>query len=218
MSLESRMGEPEYDGPRRKHSRRLLSIFIISALTISTTVAATVTLNKGKGVEFGQGIYQVTACDQFVAVALTPSAAVYAADGSYTGSGYSNVGNIRISGLDTIKCAGTTIRLRLYHTGATDPLQIFTDTSTVANQTTCSSPTASCGFTQMIWVIRKDTQANPALNISLLDENGANIGRSDAKQYLKYTSATGDFTDIFTYPRAAVLQVNSLTIESAATP
>jgi len=212
MSLESRMGEPEDDGSRGKHSRRLLSIFIISALTISTTVAATVTLNKGKGVEFGQGIYQVTACDQFVSVALTPSAAIYASDGSYTGSGYSNVGNIRISGLDPVACAGTTIRVKLFTTGISNPLQIYTDTSTVANQSTGS------GYTQMVWVINKVPQANIANDITLLDENGANIGKFDAKQYLKYTSATGDWTDIFTYPRAAVLQVNSLTLESASTP
>jgi len=206
------MGEPEEDGSGRKHSRRLLSIFIICALTISTTVAATVTLNKGKGVEFGQGIYQVTACDQFVSVALTPSAAIYASDGSYTGSGYSNVGNIRISGLDPVACAGTTIRVKLFTTGISNPLQIYTDTSTVANQSTGS------GYTQMVWVINKVPQANIANDITLLDENGANIGKFDAKQYLKYTSATGDWTDIFTYPRAAVLQVNSLTLESASTP
>ena len=211
MSLESRMDEPE-EGSKPKHSRRIFAILLVSVLAISTTFAATVTLNKGKGVEFGQGLYQITACDQFVSVALTPSAAIYASDGSYTGSGYSNVGNIRISGLDPVACAGTTIRVKLFTTGISNPLQIYTDTSTVANQSTGS------GYTQMVWVINKVPQANIANDITLLDENGANIGKFDAKQYLKYTSATGDWTDIFTYPRAAVLQVNSLTLESASTP
>lgn len=211
MSLESRMDEPE-EGSKPKHSRRIFAILLVSVLAISTTFAATVTLNKGKGVEFGQGLYQITACDQFVSVALTPSAAIYASDGSYTGSGYSNVGNIRISGLDPVACAGTTIRVKLFTTGNSNPLQIYTDTSTVANQSTGS------GYTQMVWVINKVPQANIANDITLLDENGANIGKFDAKQYLKYTSATGDWTDIFTYPRAAVLQVNSLTLESASTP
>jgi hypothetical protein len=212
MSLESRMGDSDEfeDSPRKK--KRLLTILIVALFSISTTVAANVTLNKGKFLEFGQGIYKITACDQFVSVYLTPTAAVYASDGSYTGSGYSNVGNIRISGLDPVACAGTTIRVKLYTTGNATPLQIYTDTSTVANQST------GTGFSQMVWVINKTPQANPANDITLLDQNGANIGRSDANQYLKYTSATGDWTDIFSYPRAAVLQVNSLTIESASSP
>ena len=212
------MGEPEEEGSRPKKSRRLLTIVLASVLAISTTFAASVTLNKGKTLEFGQGLYQITACDQFVSVYLTPSSAIYASDGSYTGSGYSNVGNIRISGLDPVACAGTTIRVKLYTSGSANPLQIFTDTSTVANQTTCSAPTSSCGFAQMVWVINKTPQASISNDITLLDENGANIGRFDTKQYLKYTASTGDWTDIFTYPRAAVLQVNSLTIESASTP
>ena len=212
MSLESRMDNPENESYRSKHPRRFLALIFAGLLAISTTVAASVTLNKGQKLEFGLGIYQITACDQFVSVYLTPSAAIYASDGSYTGSGYSNVGNIRISGLDPIGCAGTTIRVKLYTNGNSNPLQIYTDTSTAANQSSGS------GFTQMVWVINKTPQASISNDITLLDENGANIGRFDSKQYLKYSAATGDWTDNFTYPRAAVLQVNSLTIESATTP
>jgi hypothetical protein len=195
-----------------KRSRLLIGFMVVSAVAISSTFASTLTLNSGKTTEFGQGVYQISSCNRFVTVYQTPSAAIYAADGSYTGSGYSNVGNIRISGLDPVACAGTVLRVKLYTAGNPNPLQLYTDTSTAANQSSGS------GYTQMVWVISKNPQGNIPNSITLLDENGANVGRYDSKQYLKYTVSTGDWTDIFTYPRAAVSQVNSLTIESTNTP
>jgi hypothetical protein len=51
------------------------------------TLAASFTINSGK-VEFGQGIYKIQSCDQWVGINLVPSDATY--------DGLSRVANIQI--------------------------------------------------------------------------------------------------------------------------
>ena len=80
-------------------------VIIIAALfLVSSTFAINITINGNNRVEFGQGIYQIKACDQYVALEFVSTSA-YA-------NGYSRVGAIVFKGLDVQKCKGTAMRLR----------------------------------------------------------------------------------------------------------
>ena len=198
--------------------RKLLILLLIGLLGITTTVAANVTLNKGKKAEFGQGLYQVKACDQFVSIHLGSTSTAYNQDGTKgptiggTGlGGYSNVSNIQIVGLDPVACKGTTIRFKLLNSSST-ALQIYSDSS----GTLCSGPTSSCGYAQAVLVINSTPQADPADDITIVNQNGANVGYYDANQLIDYDATTAIYTLIFKYPTASMSAVSTITLESAS--
>ena len=119
-----------YDGddlvpvPRKRkfaNSKIVLGFGILLLAFTGLTVAANVSLNSGR-VEFGQGIYQIKSCDQWVGITLVPSQAKY--------SGLSRVLNVKISGLDALRCRGSNFKVQLYPSGSSPAaMQIFTDAS-----------------------------------------------------------------------------------------
>jgi hypothetical protein len=204
------MNEGEERQPRRH--RRLLVMIVIGLFGITTTVAANITINGGKKAEFGQGLYQVKACDQFVSIFLDSTDTSYNQDGT-PGSGYSNISAIRVVGLDTVKCAGTTIRIKLYKSGQVAPLQIYTNAEPGGYE--CPD-TTNCGYAQLVLVVAANsTQANAKNNVSLLSYSGANVGKYDDYQALTYDATSGSYTVGFTYPRASMSWFSYLTLESA---
>jgi hypothetical protein len=78
------LGLPESGERQRRFSSRgfriLLGLLLVSL--IGTTFAVNVTINGNNKLEFGQGVYRITSCDQFVNVALKSSSAF--ADGYLT--------------------------------------------------------------------------------------------------------------------------------------
>lgn len=86
--------------------RVLLGSSLIFFSILSTVVAATVTINTQDRLEFGQALYQVGACDNFVEVVPTR---VWDPD---TSSFY--VSHISIQGLDLRSCPERYIRMRVY--------------------------------------------------------------------------------------------------------
>ena len=210
LSLTPEMNEGEGRQPRRH--RRLLVLLVIGLFGITTTVAANITINGGKKAEFGQGLYQVKACDQFVSVYLESTDTSYLQSG-LPGSGYSDISAIRLVGLDTVKCAGTTIRIKFYQANQSAPMQIYTD----ANSGGYECPdTTNCGYAQVVMVVAANaTQANAKNNVSLLSYSGANVAKGDDNQALIYDTPTGSYTVAFTYPRASMSNFSYLTLESA---
>jgi len=204
------MNEGEGRQPRRH--RRLLVLLVIGLFGITTTVAANITINGGKKAEFGQGLYQVKACDQFVSVYLDSTDTSYNADGT-PGAGFSDISAIRLVGLDTVKCAGTTIRIKFYQANQSAPMQIYTN----ANPGGYECPdTTNCGYAQVVMVVAANaTQANAKNNVSLLSYSGANVAKGDDNQALIYDTPTGSYTVAFTYPRASMSNFSYLTLESA---
>ena len=175
---------------------RILWITLISLLAaVGLTFAASITINTNNRVEFGQGIYQIKSCDQFVSIALNPSATI---------NGYSRVQNVTVKGLDVGRCAGTTVRLKLFTSGSQTPLNLYT-----------TSNYAETG-TAVIMVIRSGaTQATAFDDVTLVNQRGTNIGYGDANQSIDYFDTSGDFVVSFTRPLARMDQVNSVTLESA---
>ena len=227
MGLQDRYGPGEdeledYEIDPARKKRRLLTMVFLVVFSIGSTVAASITINKGKITEFGQGIYQVKACDQFITIHLVGSTASYTSTG-LVGSGYSNVSNIRLVGLDPVSCKGNTIRIRLFKSGSSNPMQLWsTAARTAANDSdtayACSAPTSSCGYASLVLVVNPTPQADPSNDLSLLDNNGANVGFHDAArlQSLAYDPAIGEWTVNYKYPWAAWNKVSNVTVETAS--
>ena len=212
MSLTNAFGDSpdEEFGSRPRRKRRLLILLWLSLFTISTTVAANVTLNKGKITEFGHGLYQVKACDQFVTINLDTTYG-FNSDGRPGIGGLSDISGVRIYGLDTVACKGTTLRLKFYPSSG-NPLQMYTNASAYE----CPD-TTNCGYAQLVLVIAANsTQATAANNMTMLDYSGANIGKYNDDLALDYATSDGSYGITFTYPRAAMGLYSKVTLESAA--
>ena len=173
-------------------------ILILATLfLVSTTFAVNITLNENNRVEFGQGIYQIKACDQFVSLEFWSTNAYP--------NGYSRVGNIIFKGLDVQKCKGTAMRLRIYQSGNNTPLNLYTNAS--ATET----------GTAVIMVISKNaTGPTFADDVTLVNNKGVNIGYGDSMQSIDYDPSNGNFIISYLYPLAEMRYVNSVTLESAS--
>jgi hypothetical protein len=203
------LGMPETaQKPGRFSSRsfRLTLLAVIISL-IGTTFAINVTINGDNEVEFGQGIYRITSCDQFVQVALKSSSAF--------ADGYSRVGSIELSGLDVARCANTSIRLRLYDASNPSPMDLFNNIAYTSRGT--SYPCCTETGTAVVMLIAADaTQSTATQSVTLVSPSGKSIGSGDRHESLRYESTTAIFTVTFTSPLAIVRDVAKTTLESAA--
>lgn len=174
---------------------------------VSTVLAQSITIGGGNKIEFGQGMYTVAACDSFIGIQLTPTSATYSgtrADGVTPYSGQSRVKNIQFYGLDTIACAGKSLKIKLLPSGSVTPLDLFTDANSLAVNRALVSVDVS-------------TSTPRSTALTIVNGIGLNIGRYDAYEYLTFTSTTGVYTLIFTYPLALMADVTAVTLESTTT-
>lgn len=169
-----------------------LSLF---ALALSSTFAANININDTNRIEFGQGIYQIKACDQFISLEFKSTRSV---------GGWSRVGNIVFKGLDIDKCKGTAMRLRLFRTGVSQHLNLYTNSAGTETGTA------------VIMVISKTASPSTAADdVTLVNHLGVNIEYGDNMQTIDYDPANGNFIISYPYPLAEMRYVNSVTPESA---
>lgn len=190
-----------------KRGKVNLGIFLILAGLLGTTLAANISLSGGR-TEFGQGVFQIKACDQWVGVGLT------------TGSGAQNtyVANVRLIGLDPRLCKGTIFRIKFFPSGSTTAMNMYlgagptsaaTDSVTATTLTTRITNSAYTGNSQSAYT----AWAYDA--VTLIDPQGRDIGFADTYELIDYFPETGVYSIVFTYPRAIAAQVASITIETA---
>jgi hypothetical protein len=194
--------------PGRFSSRgfRLTLLALIISL-VGTTFAINVTINGNNRVEFGQGLYRITSCDQFMNVNLK--------SGNAFADGYSRVESIELSGLDVARCANTSIRLRLYDASNPAPMDLFTNIAYTSRGT--SYPCCTETGTAVVMVIAANaTQATAAQSVTLISPSGRNIGYGDRHESIRYESTTAVFTVTFASPLAIMRDVAKTTLESAA--
>jgi hypothetical protein len=185
---------------------RLTLLAVILSL-LGTTFAINVTINGNNRVEFGQGLYRITSCDQFMNVNLK--------SGSAFADGLSRVESIELSGLDVGRCANTSIRLRLYETSTPTPMNIFNNIAYTSRGT--SYPCCTETGTSVIMVIAANaTQATAAQSVTLISPSGRNISYGDRHQSIRYESTTAIFSITFASPLAIMRDVAKTTLESAA--
>jgi hypothetical protein len=174
---------------------------------IGTTFAINVTINGNNKVEFGQGVYRITSCDQFMNVNLKSSNAF--------DDGLSRVGSIELSGVDVARCANTSVRLRLYDSSNPSPMNLFNNIAYTSRGT--SYPCCTETGTAVIMVIAANaTQATAAQSVTLISPSGKNIGYGDRHESIRYESTTAVFTVTFASPLAIMRDVAKTTLESAA--
>lgn len=199
--------EEEYEEQQQTHSRFFHWGLILALVSmIGFTVAANVNINGDNKVEFGQGIYKITSCDQFVGISLNPTAAY--------GDGYSRVLNVYVAGLDVVRCANTSIRIKLYDSTTVTPMNLFTNP-----QYTKSGVTYPCctetGTSVTMVIAANATLATALQSTTLLSPSGKNIAQGDRSQSLTYDSQAGIFSIAFTVPLAIMRDVYRTTLESA---
>lgn len=188
---------------REKRSPRFIVGFGLVALSVvGFTVAASITIGNGNRLEFGQGLYQITSCDQWIGIKLNPSAASY--------SGQSRVANVNISGLDALNCRGVNFKIQ-FLSNSSAILPLFTDASGLVDR--------------LLLNVSSDVSKTRANAVGFYDGYGALVTSSlsgtngyayDGYQYLSYNSSTGVYTVVFNYPQATMSAVNSLTVQSAS--
>ena len=188
---------------RKKRSPNFIIGFGLLAMSVvGFTLAANITIGNGNRLEFGQGLYQITSCDQWIGIKLNPSAASY--------SGQSRVANINFSGFDALNCRGRDIKIQLLD-GSSAILPIFSDASGLVDR--------------VLLNVSTDTNRGRANAVGFYNGYGVLVTSSlsgsngyayDSGQYLSYNSNTGVYTILFNSPQATMSAVNSLTVQSAS--
>jgi hypothetical protein len=189
---------------RFRNSKLIVGFSMIGLSVTGLTLAASFTINSGK-VEFGQGIYKIQSCDQWIGINLVPTEASY--------SGQSRVANIQISGLDATRCRGSNFKIQLYPTGASPAaMPLFSESNSPVDR--------------LLLSVSSDVTKVRANAVSFIDGSGrlvnANLAADgsgyayDRWQYLTYATTSGVYSVTFTRPLATVSAVNSLTVQSAS--
>jgi hypothetical protein len=186
------------------NSKIALGFGILILAFTGLTVAANISLNSGR-VEFGQGIYQIKSCDQWVGITLVPSQAKY--------GGLSRVLNVKISGLDALRCRGSNFKIQLYPSGVSPAaMKIFTD--------------ASGDVDRVLLSISSDNAKTRSNAVSFIDGAGRLVPTTtlsdgsgyadDDYEFLTYATTNGVYTVAFYLPLATMNTVSSLTVQSAS--
>ncbi len=187
---------------KRRSPNFIIGFGLLALSVVGVTLAANITIGNGNRLEFGQGLYRITSCDQWIGIKLNPSAASY--------SGQSRVANMNLSGFDVLNCRGRDIKIQLLD-GSSAILPIFTDASGLVDRVLLNVSTDTnkgranaLGFYNGYGVLVTSSLA------------GSNGYAYDTYQYLSYNSNTGVYSIVFNYPQATMSAVNSLTVQSAS--
>jgi hypothetical protein len=197
---------------RSKSARIKIALLLAFVSIIGTTFAANISLNGGQRKEFGQGIYQIKACDQWVGIGATAGAG---AENIY-------VKNLKLYGFDPRLCIGRIFRIKLFPSGSTTALPLYVDetsTAGVSGDTTSvlslmDTSTAFTG-TYPTYPLMDAYQSWSADAVTMVNRLGTNVGWKSNWLSIVYTKETGVYTIVFKYPAALVAQVSSVTIESS---
>ena len=188
---------------RQKRSPKfILGLGMLAFSVVGFTVAASITIGNGNRLEFGQGLYRITSCDQWIGIKLNPSAASY--------SGQSRVANMNLSGFDALNCRGKDIKIQLLD-GSSAILPIFSDASGLVDR--------------VLLNVSTDTNRGRATAVGFYNGYGVLVTSSlsgsngyayDSGQYLSFNSTTGVYSIVFNSPQATMSAVNSLTVQSTS--
>jgi hypothetical protein len=118
--------EEEVAVPKKKKNKSLKVMLGIAALVavpvVGTTLAASITVNSGTAVQFGQGVVQATACDSEVTVTAGSAFTNASTAGSF------GLTTVTISGIDSTACADKTFTVKVYKDSDATPLTVAAPT------------------------------------------------------------------------------------------
>ena len=171
----------------------LIGIEIV-IMTVGTTLATTLTININNRVTFGQGIYQIRACDGWIKISFEKTDT--ASGVMDNGTRVQAVSAVNIDSFNSLACKNTNFKIKLFKSGVSTALNLYTqENSTPSNQ---------------VWL----SVDNSGL-VTLLDTSGADLGEfGDSAVGLGMDSDTGRYTIYFFTPLQPASNVNSYTVES----
>ena len=113
-----------------KVEKKSLKIFLgigalVGTIALGSTLAASINLNGGGPVEFGQGIAQTIACSGDENLTITPNATFINA----SGGGTFQFSSVKVSGIPST-CNGKDFTIRAYGNSSNTPLALFDDDET----------------------------------------------------------------------------------------
>ena len=183
------------DQSRTPLSRKKFLIgLVIVFMTVGTTLATTLTININNRVTFGQGIYQIRACDGWIKISFEKTDT--ASGVMDNGTRVQAVSAVNIDSFNSLACKNTNFKIKLFKTGVSTALNLYTqEDSTPSNQ---------------VWL----SVDNSGL-VTLLDTSGTDLGEfGDTAVGLGMDSNTGRYTIYFFTPLQPASNVNSYTVES----
>jgi hypothetical protein len=171
---------------------------LVGAIALGSTFAASINLNSGGPVEFGQGLIQATACDD--EITITPISSFI----NEEGGGNHKFSSLKISGIDSSsdKCSGKVFVIKAF--GEVGQLSLFnySDSSNNSNVFHNSVEIANNGG-QFTWV----SGGSDGDDVIAGPDNGI----TDTSFTLSFTSELGPITRT---PLASTDDVQRITIES----
>jgi hypothetical protein len=183
------------DQARSSFSKKKLAIgLVILVLTVGTTLARPFTINTNNRVTFGQGLYQIRACDGWIKISFEKTdTANGVMDG---GSRVQAVSSVNIDSFNSLACKNTNFKIKLFKTGVATALNLYTqENSTPSNQ---------------VWLSVDNSGV-----VTILDTSGTNLGEfGDSAVGLGMDTETGRYTIYFFTPLQPASNVNSYTVES----
>ena len=174
--------------------KKLLIGLALVIVTIGTTLATTFTINTNNRVTFGQGLYQIRACDGWIKISFEKTDT--ASGVMDNGTRVQAVSAVNIDSFNSIACKNTNFKIKLFKTGVSTALNLYTqENSTASNQ---------------VWLSVDNSGV-----VTLLDTSGTNLGEfGDTAVGLGMDSETGRYTIYFFTPLQPASNVNSYTVES----
>ena len=187
---------------KKKSNVRLFKVYlaavVIFATSVGSVLAAGITIgNPYKNTEFGQGVFLIKACDDWIQLNLVAGAT--GANGAP--AGYSALTGITIDGLDVAKCVSTKFSIGARSAiGSVLPLYRTDRQRYMCSQKAC--------------VIGTNAQADFDLTVS--SKKVVSLFVSNSYHSLSYDSSTATYTVIFTQPAILATDVSSLIIQSSS--
>ena len=181
------MDDEDFERPQIS-KRKIFTIFtvLLTCPYLATTIAANITFNSNNRVEFGQGVYNLRVCDDFINIDLGATAV--------DGNGISKVNRIIVNGFDSLKCKNRNFTIKVFKDNESTPSDLFS----------IASPNKAN---------RVKISVNEAGVVTLINMAGENVGADDTYHSIIYSS--GIYTIIFSNPLLTVPLVKLTTIESA---
>jgi hypothetical protein len=174
--------------------KKLLIGLALLLATIGTTLATTLTINTNNRVTFGQGLYQIRACDGWIKISFEKTDT--ASGVMDNGTRVQAVSAVNVDSFNSIACKNTNFKIKLFKTGVATALNLYTqENSTASNQ---------------VWLSVDNSGV-----VTLLDTSGSNLGEfGDTAVGLGMDSETGRYTIYFFTPLQPASNVDSYTVES----
>jgi hypothetical protein len=192
------------------NNTKLIVALVFCLVFGGSTLASNFSIS-GSRIEYGQGLFKVTACDSWISVGLFPTAATY--------GGYSKIQSVELVGLDPQKCAGKILRFKFYGETSTAPLKMYIgaiETTTASATTPTIDSATTLAVLDTTTAFTSGTYANYAMKaLTLVDQSNVNIGYSNDYLSISYNKSTGSWKIYMFQPLCFIRDVYRVTVESA---